>query len=164
MLLQRGVRVAGTNALRRALDMSDPAALEVLLAHGGDANEPASGPLASDWRAPLLRAIALRRSPRHIEALLAAGADPSACTPGGVSAYRLAAQVGMPDVAEILRRAGAAEPLSLDEQFVAACVRADAAEARRIQTRRPNLPGSLPEVQLRLLPDTVAWGATLRRA
>jgi ankyrin repeat protein len=159
LLLLRGARVRGTNALRRSLDMADPAALELLLAHGGDPNEPASGPPTSDWGAPLLRAIALRRSSRHIEALLAAGADPSARTPGGISAYRLALQVGMQDVAEVLRKAGAEELLSPDEQFVAACARGDAAEARRIQQRRPHLPASLPEAQLRLLPDTVAWGA-----
>ena len=159
LLLLRGAHVSGTNALRRSLDMEDPTALELLLAHGGDANEPASGPPTSDWGAPLLRAIALRRSPRHIQALLAAGADPSARTPSGIGAFKLASQVGMPEVAELLRAAGAAEPLSLDEAFVAACARGDATEARRIQELRPDLPGSLPDARLRLLPDTVAWGS-----
>jgi len=160
LLLSRGARVSRTNALRRSLDMADPTALELLLAHGGDPNEPANGPPTSDWGAPLLRGIALRRSPRHIQALLAAGADPSARTPAGISAYRLAEQVGMPEVAGILRAAGAAEPLSEAEEFIAACARGDAAEARRIQARRPDLPGSLPEAQLRLLPDSVAWGSS----
>jgi hypothetical protein len=161
LLLLRGAHVPGTNALRRSLDMADPAALELLLAHGGDPNEPASGPPTSEWGPPLLRGIALRRSLRHIEALLAAGADPSARTPAGISAYRLAQQVGMPEAAGILGAAGAAEPLSEEEEFVAACARGDAAEARRIQARRPDLPGSLPAAQLRLLPDTVAWGSNL---
>jgi len=160
LLLLRGARVSGTNALRRSLDMADPAPLELLLAHGGDPNEPASGPPTSDWGAPLLRGIALRRSARHIAALLAAGADPSARTPGGIGAYRLALQVGLAEVADLLRAAGAAEPLSEAEDFVAACARGDAAEARRIQRGRPDLPGSLPEAQLRLLPDTVAWGSS----
>ena len=158
VLLSRGARVSGTNALRRSLDMPDPASLELLLANGADPNEPASGPPTSEWGAPLLRGIALRRSARHIAALIAAGADPLARTMAGISAYRLALQVGMPDVADILRAAGAAEPLSEAEKFVAACARGDADEARRIQTRLPDLPGSLPEAQLRLLPDTVAWG------
>ena len=55
VLLVRGARVSGTNALRRSLDMADPAGLELLLAHGGDPNEPAGGPPTSEWGAPLLR-------------------------------------------------------------------------------------------------------------
>jgi ankyrin repeat protein len=158
LLLRHGARATGTNALGRALDMPDPTALELLLANGGDANEAGSGAMRI-WGSPLLRAIAVRRSAPHVQALLAAGADPLACTPDGISAYRLALQVGLPEVADLLRAAGAAETLSEDEQFVAACARADAAEARRIQARRLDLPVSLPQQQLRLLPDTVAWGS-----
>lgn len=158
LLLERGARVSGTNALGRALDMSEPAALELLLAKGGDANEVGIGAIQT-WGSPLLRAIAVRRSAAHVKALLAAGADPSARTPDGISAYRLARQAGLLEVADLLKDAGAAEKLSEEEEFVAACARADAAEARRIQARRPDLPNSLPEAQLRLLPDTVAWGS-----
>lgn len=158
LLLRHGARVSGTNAVRRALDMREPAALELLLAHGGDPNEPASGPPTDFWGPPLLRAIALRCSARHVQALLTAGADPSARTRDGISAYRLALQAGLPDVVELLRAAGVAEQLSEDEQFVAACGRTDAVEARRIQARRPDLPQSLTPAQLRLLPDTIAWG------
>jgi len=158
LLLQHGARVTGTNALGRALDMPEPAALELLLANGGDANEVGSGAMRV-WGSPLLRAIAVRRSAAPVQALLAAGADPSARTPDGISAYRLALQVGLPETAELLRAAGAAEKLSEDEQFVAACARADAVEARRTQAARPDLPASLTPPQLRLLPDTVAWGS-----
>jgi len=63
------------------------------------------------------------------------------------------------DIAELLRAAGAAEPLSAEDQFVAACARGDAAEARRVQTRRPELPGSLPAERLRLFADAAAWGS-----
>jgi hypothetical protein len=159
LLLRHGARVAGSNALRRALDMPDAAALELLLAHGGNANEPVHEPLTNAWGPPLLRAIALRRSPRHVAALLAAGADPRARTPAGVGAYSLAVQVGLTEVADLLRSAEAAEELTEEERFVAACSRADAAEACLIQARRPDLPSSLPEDRLRLLPDTVAWGS-----
>jgi Ankyrin repeats (many copies) len=160
MLLRHGARIAGTNALRRALDMPEPAALELLLAHGGDPNEPAGEGPTKIWGAPLLRAIAVRRSSRHIAALLAAGADPSARTFGGISAYRLAMQVGLVDVAELLSVAGAAEALTPDEAFVAACARADALAAQRIQARHPDLPGSLPADRLRLMPDMAAWGSS----
>jgi hypothetical protein len=83
VLPRHGARVAGTNALRRALDMPEQAALELLLAHGGDPNEPAGEGPTKTWGAPLPRAIAVRRSSRHIAALLAPGADPLARTPGG---------------------------------------------------------------------------------
>jgi hypothetical protein len=159
VLLRYGARVAGTNALRRALDMADPAALELVLAHGGDPNEPPGEGPAEIWGAPLLRAIAVSRSPRHIAALLAAGADPKARTAAGVSAYRLASQIGLTETVDLLRNYGAEESLSADDEFVAACARADAAEARRIQAGRPDLPRSLPEDQQRLLPDAAAWGS-----
>lgn len=152
-------RVAGTNALWRALDMSDPVALELLLAHGCDANEPAAAGVTQAWGTPLLRAIALRRSPRHIAALLTAGADPKASTPDGISAWRLATQIGLPEVVDLLRAYGVQENLTEGDEFVAACTRSDAIEARRIQARRPDLPRSLPEGQIRLLPDAAAWGS-----
>lgn len=159
LLLEHGARVGGTNALRRALDMRDAAALELLLAHGGDPNEPAGEGPTNRWGAPLLRAIAVRCSARHVAALLAAGADPGARTAAGVSAYRLAMQTGLSDVAALLRAAGAEETLGATDVFVAACARADADDARRIQARHPELPGALPEDRLRLLPDAAAWGS-----
>ena len=156
LLLQHGARVAGTNALGRALDMPDPAALILLLAHGGDPNEPSTGRVGRSWGSPLLRAIGIRCSPRHVAALLAAGADPAARTPGGVGAYRLAMQAGLTEIAAMLPM----EALTEEDSFVAACARADAPAARAIQARRPDLPHELPADRLRLLPDTVAWGST----
>lgn len=159
VLLEHGARVGGTNALRRALDMRDADALELLLAHGGDPNAPPGAGLAQTWGAPLLRAIGVRCSARHVAALLAAGADPGVQTPTGISAYRLAMQTGLSDVAALLRAAGAEEALDVADAFVAACARADADEARRIQARHPELPGALPAERLRLLPDAAAWGS-----
>lgn len=159
LLFDHGARVSGTNALRRALDMPDSTALELLLAHGSDPNEPAGDGPTKTWGAPLLRAIAVRRSVRHIDALLKAGADPHAQTATGVSAWRLAMRTGLVDVAERLRAAGAHDALSDEDRFVAACARADAREARRVQARHPELPRTLPGDPLRLLPDAAAWGS-----
>jgi hypothetical protein len=155
LLLDHGARIEGTNALYRAMDLENAAPLELLLSHGGNANEPARNRPLTDWGSPLLWAIRRRRSRRHIEALLAAGADPSATTPAGITAYKLALQFGLTDVAALL---GQDEPLSEEEQFVAACASADEIAARRIGARRPDLPGALSPTQLRLLPDIAAEG------
>ncbi|MBN3856937.1 hypothetical protein G3N59_26505 [Paraburkholderia sp. Ac-20340] len=159
LLLDHGAQVNGTNALRRALDMKDASALEWLLAHGADANEPAGEGPTKTWGAPLLRAIAVRCSVRHIDALLAAGADPHAQTAAGVSAYRLAMLTGLPDIAERLRTTGVPATLSAEDRFVSACARADADEARQLQAQHPHLPANIDADALRLLPDAAAWGS-----
>jgi ankyrin repeat protein len=158
LLLEQGARIEGTNALYRAFDLDHVAVLELLLQHGANPNEPARNPPLTDWGSPLLWAIRRRRSRRHVEVLLQAGADPAARTPSGASAYSLALQFGLADVAELLRATAGAEPISEEEEFIAACARGDEAEARRIRSRRPDLPGGLGEARLRLLPDMTAEG------
>ena len=158
LLLENGARIAGNNALYRALDFDNLAALELLLEHGADPNEPLAYSPLTEWGLPLLWAIKRRRSRRHVAALLKAGADPSASTLSGVSAYSLALQLGLSEVAELLRENGGATPITEEEQFIAACARGDEAEAQRIRSRRPDLPGSLQEARLRLLPDLAAEG------
>ncbi len=158
LLLEHGARVAGSNALYHALDFDNLAALELLLAHGADPNEPLGHSHHTEWGSPLLWAIKRRRSRAHIAALLDAGADPTASTASGVSAYSLAQQLGLTNVAELLREHGAAQPLSDTEAFIAACARGDAGEAQRIRARRPDLPGALAAAQLRLLADLAAEG------
>jgi ankyrin repeat protein len=108
----------------------------------------------------LLRAIAVRCWARHVKALLEAGADPRAHTSDGVAAYKLALHAGLVDVAELLRAAGAAEPLTPEDEFIAACSGGALSDALRVQQKHPELPGSLPATQLRLLPDAAAWGST----
>lgn len=159
LLLSAGARVTGTNALYRALDLDGPEPLRLLLAHGGDANEPATSQPTSDWGTPLLWAIRRRRSPDHVAALLDAGADPLVKTPDGTSAFALALQFGLPQVAELLRLAGGGERISEEVAFAAACAAGDEATARRLLSQRPGLIAELPEAQRRLLPELAAGGA-----
>lgn len=158
LLLEAGARVTGSNALYRVLDLDAVDTLRLLLAHGGDANEKPTSSPTSDWGSPLLWAIRRRRSPAHIEALLAAGADPAAITQEGVSAYVAALRFGLPEVARMLKEAGGGAALSLQEEFVAACARGDADEARRIRSANPGVVASLSPAQLRLLPELAAQG------
>lgn len=160
LLLDAGAQAAGTNALYRALDLDDAEPLRLLLAHGGDANEPASGAPTSEWGTPLLWAIRRRRSVEHFNALLAAGANPAATTPCGKSAYALALEFGLPDVAELLRAAGApGTDLSPVDAFIAACARGDETAARRLLSQRADMIATLPAARLRLLPELAAQGA-----
>jgi hypothetical protein len=158
LLLEHGARIGGSNAFYHALDFDNFAALELLLQHGADPNELLVNSPHTEWGSPLLWAIKRRRSRRHIAALLKAGADPSVSTLSGVSAYSLALQLGLGEVAELLRENGGATPITEEERFVAACARGDEAEAQRIRSGRPDLPGSLQEAQLRVLPDLAAEG------
>jgi len=156
-LLQAGATISGT-ILYRALDLDNLEVLRLLLARGADPNEPPAGQPTADWGSPLLWAIRRRRSPAQIAALLDAGADPTARTPDGASAYTLAQRFAVGEVAGLLSRADRAELVSDEERFLAACARADEATARRIQSERPDLPAALNQAQLRVLPELTAQG------
>ena len=154
LLLDHGAHVEGTNALHHQLDRDDVEGLRLLLARCADP-EQVGGTLGS----PLLWAIRRRRSVAHVQALLDAGANPRARTAEGISAYVFAQRNGLGEVAALLARAGAAEPLSGSDEFVAACARADEAAARAIVARVPNVIQTLSAVQLRQLPNLAAAGA-----
>ncbi len=159
MLLEGGARVEGTNAVHHILDRDELDGLKLLLACVKDFNA-----LTSTIGNPLIWAIRRRRSRAHVEVLLAAGADPHVKTWHGVSAYRFALQNGLPEVAEALAQAGAGpasgEMLSIEDQFVAACARADETEARRILAERPDIFQALSDSQLKQLPQLMEGGAT----
>jgi len=156
LLLAAGARVTGTNALYRVLDLDDVEALKLLLAHGGDANEGARSEPTHEWGTPLLWAIRRRRSPAHIEALLAAGADASVRTREGIDSRTLALRFGLVEVARLLEGAGSTEQGSPQEAFIAACARADEPAARALQAAHPGLVDMLSESQLRLLSELAA--------
>jgi hypothetical protein len=159
-LLEAGARIGGSNALYRALDLDDIAPLELLLAHGADANEPPSGPPTAEWGSPLLWAIRRRRSAAHVALLLNAGAEPCAKTPRGESAVALAHRFGLPEAARLIREAGGdGRDLSPEEAFLAACARADEPLARRFMAERPDMLAGLTPPQVAVLPELAAEGA-----
>jgi Ankyrin repeats (3 copies) len=158
LLLEHGARIAESNAIYHAIDLEDDTALKLLLAHGGDPNEPARNAPLTTWGSPLGWAI-YRRRPFHVKALLDAGADPSSPTQECLSPYRLALQFGLSEAAALLKAQTGALELSDDERFIAACARGDEAEARAVAAQRPDLPAGLSAAQLRLLPDMAAAGA-----
>ncbi|RUL70892.1 ankyrin repeat domain-containing protein [Dyella choica] len=158
LLLAAGARIAGSNAIYRVLDMDNLETLQLLLVAGGDPNEPAASRPTSDWGTPLLWAIRRRRSTAHVQALLAAGADPAARTPEGISAYVLALRFGLAEVAALLRQTENSASLSTCERFVAACSANDVATVRRLLSEQPHLLRTLSDMQLRLLPELAAQG------
>jgi len=154
LLLEAGARVPGTNALHRALDSDDLPALQLLLAHGADPNEPLGG--SALGVAPLLWALRRRRSLAHVQALVAAGADPAVCTAEGAPAHIQALRYGLPEVAAFLRGVLGVADLPMDELLVAACAQGDEAQARELLVTRPGLVQGLSPAQQRLLPELAA--------
>lgn len=148
LLMAKGVRVNGTNALGRVLDFDRLDALKMLLAHGGDPNE-------RPWTH---HAILRGRSIDHIRALLDAGADPRAKGPDGTSLYAHAALFGRTDVTWLLESLGVAEEIEPDVAFIAVCGRANVEAALAIKARLPDIFERLSPRQLQLMPDLAAIG------
>ncbi|HEY6456441.1 MAG TPA: hypothetical protein VIY90_14305 [Steroidobacteraceae bacterium] len=160
LLLEAGVPIAPSNALYHAFDIADPTPLMVLLQFGGDANQPPLGAPTSHFGTPLLWAIHRRVSMAHYEALLSAGADTRARTPGGISSVQLARRYGLPEVARLLSRWGApTDAGSVQEQFLGACGCAVESAARELLRANPDLLRSLPATELALLPELIEAGA-----
>lgn len=145
LLLAAGAQVSGTNALGHVLDYEKLDDLRSMLAHGGDINE-------RPW---VHHAILRGRSIGTIQVLLASGADPHRKNAHGISLFRYAQIHGRSDVAALLQAAGAGEPLSEVEQFLAACARGDEEAAKAFG---PQMLAQLNGEALSLLPQMAAVG------
>jgi len=148
LLLDAGARVTATNALGRVLDYDKLDTLKLLLSHGGDPNE-------SCW---IHHAILRGRSLDHVLALRDAGADLRAQDRSGISVYRWAGMHGRDDIVAMLQAAGVNEDLSVEEAFIAACTRCDAAAARKILDQAPDIFARLSQSQIATLPRLADLG------
>lgn len=149
LLLEAGATVDGTNAMGHALDFDRPEGLRLLLEHGGNPGHPG----ASDF--PLFHALKRGRSVEHIQMLLDAGADKHARNKGGYTPYQFALLYGQTEAAALLRT-DEPDPLSQEDQFVAACACGDSSEAARFLAMTPDVVQRLSERQLRQLPNMAA--------
>ena len=147
LLLAAGAGIEGNNVLQHMLDYADLDGLMLLLGAARDVNDTSGG-----IDAPLHWAIRNRRSRAHVEALLAAGADPRSKTKDGRTAYQLARDYGLAEVAALLAPTGAGAVAPTDE-LVAACACGDATTARDLLAREPDLLDRLSPLQLRQLPN-----------
>jgi ankyrin repeat protein len=150
LLLEAGTRVPGTNALAKVLDFDNLAGLEMLLAHTPHAHPDLGHALA--W------AIYRGRSAQHVGALLDAGADPRALDAHRQAAHHHAARFGLPEVLRLLEPGVSMQPMTPQENFVAACARVDEVEARRLLRETPAILTSLSESQLKQLPNMAMSG------
>lgn len=129
LLLKHGARVAGTNAIPRALDFNDHEAVALLLAAGGDPNEgiaphPSGEP---PFVIPALHQAARRMcDARMVRMLLDAGADLSKPY-RGMTPYSLARIFGNTAAADLIAAAGGDTTLGREERLLAGA--ADGARA-----------------------------------
>lgn len=148
LLLDAGARVVGTNTIGRALDYDRLDVLLLLLQRGGDATE-------RPW---IHHAILRGRSLAHIRALIDAGADLRAVNDEGISVFRWAQMHGRTDVVALPCEADIDEPLTEEEQFVAACSRGDEDAARALLAQIPDIVSRLTPKQLQALPQLADIG------
>lgn len=175
LLLERGARVEDQDLYLAAFADDAPRCVRLLVDHTPDITEIArtaiGGPIGtgdaealrlmleagadpgcyvSDEDHPgaaVYDAIAAERSAEFVELLLAHGADPRAPGPDGRSPYRLATAAGRRDLADLLRRYGAAEDATDGDRLLAACLVGDRAEAERRVAGDPRLIDGLDDAQ-----------------
>ncbi|MGP6087459.1 ankyrin repeat domain-containing protein [Antarctobacter jejuensis] len=121
MLLKAGADPRGTNALLRAMDFHDHAAVELLLAHGAKADDFNEAEVGGEqpWVVPALHQAARRGCDgRMVDLLLDAGADPARVYMGA-NAYAYARVFGNRAVSAAIEARGGAVTLTDAEVLLA---------------------------------------------
>jgi ankyrin repeat protein len=134
LLLARGAKPKGTNALNHALDFPGLERTRLLLDHGADPNE-VMGHNGTSFHI----AIEKGRELALLKLLVAHGADVHARRPDRRSPYQVAMQQGHHEAAAWLAALGAATEVTPYELFADACGRGDRSAARQIIEDNPRL-------------------------
>ena len=146
LLLRHAVDVAGLveRALAAPVSLGDTEGVRLLLEAGADPRRYADDaePVSAAYEA-----VRCGAPDELLDLLLSHGADPGRPGRDGRSPYALAIAVGRVDLAEVLRRHGAADDATDADRFLAACQRADRAAAAAQLARDRGLPGRLGEDQ-----------------
>jgi len=140
--------------LARKFNWHDDEGVRWLLEHGADPNWPLWGSRPLQW--------ALRQGTpiSYFEWLLDHGADPSLPDDNGTLPAADAARQGRADVLELFEKRGVVIALDGDDAFLAACARANEAEARRFAAANPSIVGRIASQNPGLLADVAGAGNT----
>ncbi len=170
MLLDHGAKVAGTNAIPRALDFNNHDMVRRLLDAGGDPNEGIAEHPSGEapFVIPTLHQAARRMCDGEMIALLLdAGAEPSALYKG-ITPYAMARVYGNREAAERIAAAGGETRLGQSEALLAAAADGDVPDGEYVDTSAlpdefrgllrhlVHMPERLPHIQ-RLVAIGLEW-------
>ena len=147
LMLGHATDVAGMTemALAAPISLNDTEGVRLLLEAGADPRRYADddgAPASAAWEA-----VQSGCSAELLDLLLSHGAEPDRPGQDGRSPHTLARIQGRDDLAELLRRYGAAGEISDTDLFLAACQRADRDAVQEQLDGDPDLPGRLSEAQ-----------------
>ena len=147
MLIDKTPSVAevAEQALAAPISNNDTESARMLLAAGADPHryrDDDGRPTSIIWAA--LKAGCERE---FLELLLDHGADPNSAGPDERTPYQLAIAAGQTDLADLLRRRGAADTATSVDRFLSACHRADRTEAEQLLNDDPGLVELLSDEQ-----------------
>jgi ankyrin repeat protein len=140
--------------LARKFNWHDDDGVHWLLEHGADPNWPLWG------SRPLHYALRHGTPIHYFEWLLDHGADPLLPDKDGTVAVAEAARRGRADVLELFEKRGVVIVVEGDDAFLAACARADEAEARKLAAADPSVVERIQSENPGMLADFAGAGNT----